>query len=241
MRQLSFAHSQTTSSNPDRSRLSLLTTAHSRLHRYLPQQGEDERRVQFKTQTENWLCMQKEAAHSKFVVADGRNVLLLQLGRVIGAPKGHCIHGSGVEPAVKHFGRSISVLQGVVSRRTRRVGDLAQGAGDRLPAEGGLGGGVSSDRRCDVIGSSGHGLERIIHAHLVEGEPQRLHSTAAAQAVSAVCPAAGMDSSSSVETQGAGGRGRLIAREGLARVGSGHDMLHHAAIVTAQQPQEFDQ
>ena len=132
--------------------------------------------------------MQKEAAHSKFVVADGRNVLLLQLGRVIGAPKGHCIHGSRVEPAVKRFGRSISALRGVVS-------DLAQGADDRLPAEGGLGGGVSSGRRCGVIGSSGYGLERVLHAHLVEGEAQRLHSTAAAQAVSAVCPAAGMDSS----------------------------------------------
>ena len=101
------------------------------------------------------------------MVADRCNVLLLQLGRVIGAPKGHCIHGSGVEPAVKRFGRSINVLQGVVSRRTRRVGDLAQGAGDRLPAEGGLGGGMSSGRRCDVLGSSGHSLERVLHGHLV--------------------------------------------------------------------------
>jgi hypothetical protein len=82
------------------------------------------------------------------------------------------------------------------------------------------------------------GLESMLRAHLVEGEPQRLHGAAAAEAVSAVCPAARMDSSGCVETQGAGGWGRLIVREGRTRVSSSHDVLHHAAVVCTQQPHE---
>ena len=203
---------------------------------------------------EKWVRGRGGVAQTQLLLTDGQHSLLLQLCRVTGAPLHHVVHGAGVEPAREDGGGGGRVARGSLLPLGAA---FAHGALNSLPAHGRLEGGWEEEGggeegggvKCEAAAAGSHQrvptfLQRL-WCHLAEGEAQRLHRAAAAQAVAAVRAAAGVHCAWRIAAQSAGWR-RDMAR-GLERVvgmrlaGGGNEVLQQAAAVRAQQAQVLDE